>query len=83
MHGGVGGTTFEIIKGCQNLFIDHTDFTADSIQVLDNLLKYKRISWEQQTEGSLTDYFEFSIKEDFKHSCEVNFTSNVHINEYL
>ena len=31
MHGGVGGTTFEIIKGCQNLYIDHTDFTADSV----------------------------------------------------
>ena len=31
MHGGVGGTTLEIIKSCQNLYIDHTDFTADSI----------------------------------------------------
>jgi spermidine synthase len=29
LHGGVGGTTFEILKNCKNLHIDHTDLTTD------------------------------------------------------
>ena len=63
VHGSVGRSTLEILKRCSNLDIDHTDRTANLLQVLETLIADSRIQWYQQLEGSITDPMEFHLDE--------------------
>jgi len=61
VHGGVGRGTLEILRSCQDVAIDHTDSTANSLQVLEQLLEVGRIQWYQQLEGSLATLSEYLL----------------------
>lgn len=56
----------ELLKRCSNLSIDHTDDTANTLQVLDSLLKDSRIRWYQQVEGKITEGLQFNLDENGK-----------------
>ena len=45
----------------QDVAIDHTDSTANSLQVLEQLLEVGRIQWYQQLEGSLATLSEYLL----------------------
>jgi len=62
-HGGVGRSTLELLKNCQDLNIDYTDTTANSLQVLEHLLEYSKIQWYQQVEGNLVELRDFHMKD--------------------
>ena len=47
----VGRVTLELLRNCQNLSIDHSDDTANKLQVLEQLMDKERIQWYQQVEG--------------------------------
>ena len=47
-HGGVGRTTLELLRNCQDLMIDHTDATANTLQVLEQLLEQSRVQWYEK-----------------------------------
>ncbi|XP_057311153.1 uncharacterized protein LOC130648998 isoform X1 [Hydractinia symbiolongicarpus] len=61
--GGPGRSTLEILRGCQNLFIDHTDNSANDLQVLKSLLDDTRIQWYQQLEGFIVKPMEYHLTE--------------------
>lgn len=60
-HGGVGRTTLEVLRNCQDLAIDHTDSTANRLQVLEQLLEQGRVQWYQQLEGNLVGLCEHHL----------------------
>ena len=49
----VGRVTLELLRNCQNLSIDHSDDTANKLQVLEQLMEKERIQWYQQVEGKI------------------------------
>jgi len=61
VHGGVGRTTLEILRHCQDVAIDHTDPTANTLQVLEQVLEQGRVQWYQQLEGTLTELCEHNL----------------------
>ena len=63
VHGSVGRSTLEILKRCSNLDIDHTDRTANLLQVFETLIADSRVQWYQQLEGSISDPMEFHLEE--------------------
>ena len=64
VNGSVGRTTLEILKKCGDLNIDHTDRTANHLQVLESLLADSKIQWYQQLEGAITEPMEFLLDEE-------------------
>lgn len=63
-YGGAGRTTLEMLRSCQNLCIDHTDATANKLQVLECLLQESRIQWYQQLEGKITEAMDYHLNQD-------------------
>ena len=61
VHGGVGRTTLELLRHCDNLRIDHSDRIGSG--VLKSLLDQSRIQWHQQLEGSIVELKEFNHEE--------------------
>ena len=72
VHGSVGMMTLEIMKSRKHLHIDHTDSTANKIQVLEQLNEDGTIYWLQQLEGELTELREFQISDDDKFRIREN-----------
>jgi len=62
-YGGVGRVTLELLRRCKNLTIDHSDDTANKLQVLEHLLKDSRIAWYQQLEGKIVQALEYHFQE--------------------
>jgi len=60
-HGGVGRATLELLRNCQDIAIDHTDTSANSLQVLGHLLEHGRVQWYQQLEGNLMELLEYHL----------------------
>lgn len=60
-YGGVGRVTLEILRKCKNVQIDHSDVTANKLQVLQHLLKESKIQWYQQVEGNIIKAMDFSL----------------------
>jgi hypothetical protein len=63
-HAGTGRSTLEIMRKCKNLDIHHSDITANVVQVLEDLLKNRKIQWYQQIEGQIDQIHEFNITEE-------------------
>jgi len=62
VNGGAGRTTLEILRGCENLLIDHAEPSADHFRVLDSLLKHSKIEWDQPVEGKIFKKMGFSLE---------------------
>lgn len=62
-YGGTGRATLEILRNCRNLSIDHTDVTANTLQVLERLLDDSALQWLQQTEGTLTEALQYCLQQ--------------------
>ena len=62
VNGGAGRTTLEILRGCENLLIDHREPSADHVRVLDSLLKHSKIEWDQPVEGEIFKNIGFSLE---------------------
>jgi formylglycine-generating enzyme required for sulfatase activity len=60
-HGGVGRSTLEILRNCDKVTIDHTDPTANTMQVLDALLQKGRVQWYQQIEGMISELRDYAL----------------------
>jgi hypothetical protein len=76
-HGGVGRSTLEILRKCEKVTIDHTDPTANTMQVLDALLEKGRVQWYQQVEGLISELTEFQLDEGENQMSAGNSTSNL------
>jgi len=65
VNGGPGRATIEILRNCRSLKIDHTDASANKLQVLETLLTDSKIQWNQKLEGSISQHHAFNIPEKY------------------
>ena len=63
-HAGTGRSSIEVLKRCKNLMLHHSDITANFVQVLQDLLKNRKIQWYQQIEGKIEQMHEYLITEE-------------------
>lgn len=61
VHGGVGRSTLEILRGCSGLDVDHTDKTANHLMVLQDLMTDSKVFWYGQLEGEISVPMEFHL----------------------
>ena len=61
VHGGAGRATLELLRGCSNLAIDHTETTANTLQVLERLIDDSNLQWYQQVEGTLSKPLQYHL----------------------
>ena len=63
VNGGVGRTTLELLRNCENLKIDHSDQSQINFDVLETLLAESQIQWHQQVEGLIVELEEYQLGE--------------------
>ena len=63
VHGGVGRSTLELLRHCNNLIIDHSDANADNFEILKTLLSESHLKWNQQLEGQIVEAKEYKLTE--------------------
>ena len=72
VHGSVGMVTLEIMKRCKHLQIDHTDTTANKIQILEQLIGDGVLYWQKQMEGELNELREYQLGDEDKQRIRDN-----------
>jgi len=68
-YGGVGRSTLEMLAELSHLKmyrfeVDYTAPTANTLQVLETLLKQKRLQWYQQIEGQIEELREYVLEQE-------------------
>mmetsp|Transcript_8532 Transcript_8532/g.20638 ORF Transcript_8532/g.20638 Transcript_8532/m.20638 type:complete len:1930 (-) Transcript_8532:626-6415(-) len=63
VHGSVGRSSLELLKGCENVSITHTDNTANLLQPFEEVLLQGRVQWRQTVEGEICDTREYYLPE--------------------
>ena len=63
-YGSAGRVTLELVRHCKNLTIDHTDPTANTLQVLEQLFESHKLQWYQQLEGDINEHLEYRLEEE-------------------
>ena len=66
----VGRVTLELLRNCQNLSIDHSDDTANKLQVLEQLMEKERIQWYQQVEGKICTALDYHFDSEKNETSE-------------
>ena len=64
VNGGPGRSTLELLRGCQNLQIDHLDPSSDHVFILEDLLKNSKILWDQPIEGKISKKMNFEFESE-------------------
>ena len=74
--GGAGRSSLELLRGCHNLDLVHSDHSAEHYSLLQQLLDQGQLVWRQPLEGQISQQREFKLAESETKTCLLSEKNN-------
>ena len=74
--GGAGRSSLELLRGCHNLDLIHSDHSEEHYSLLQQLLDQGRLVWRQPLEGQISQQREFKLAESETKTCLLSEKNN-------